>query len=87
MPFYLEEILISSSACSCEAKVHFYQTTRRHKPSLHGNLCENMKSFLVRRFEGSNPLEKLKSERKNNIRMALKRKHVVCIYLAQERDQ
>ena len=73
MPFYLVEILISSSSCFCEAKVHFYETTRRHIPSLHGNHCENMKSFLVRRFEGSNPLERLKSGRKNNIRMDLKR--------------
>jgi len=32
-----------------------------------------MKPFLVRRFEGSNPLERFESGRKNNIRMDLKR--------------
>jgi len=73
MPFYLVEVLISASAGFSETTVHFYQTTRRHIPSLPGNLCKNMKSFLVRKFEGSNPLEKLKSCRKNNIRMDLKR--------------
>jgi hypothetical protein len=73
MPFCLVEIFISASACFSETTVHFYQATRRHIPSLLGNLCENMKSFLVRRFEGSNPPKRLKSGRKNNIRIDLKR--------------